>query len=276
MLALRELQRRFYRALVRPHGPAGDAALDPELLRHIAADAVLAARDRIDIYAGMYCARLVEVLSEDFPQVLARLGPERFHDLAHTYLDHHPSTHPSVRHLGAAFADFLAHHESVDVPPFVPDLARLERMRLDVFDAADAAVLTLEELRLTPPQEWGALRFQLIPALGLLESPWPVHEIWASGGKRDAQDWRPSPVALRVWRQGVLVYQAAMDDDERLALACVQRTAPFAELCEELGQASSPAEAARQAAALVLRWVEDGLLRNERCHAPGESGTDAR
>jgi len=260
MLRLRELQRRFYRALVRPHGPAGDAALDPELLQHVRGDAALGPRDRIDIYSGMYCARLVEVLTEDFPRVLAHLGRERFHALAHAYLEDRPSTHPSVRHLGATFADFLARSRDTEMPPFVPDLARLERARLDVFDAPDAAIVTLDDLRQIPPQDWGDLRFHLIPALGLLESRWPLHEIWAAGADSPEREWRPAYVSLRVWRQGFLVYQAAMDETERAALACLQRAMPFGEVCATLEHTVSQEEAAQQAGALVLRWIEDGLL----------------
>jgi hypothetical protein len=133
-------------------------------------------------------------------------------------------------------------------------------MRLDVFDAPDAALLTMDELRRIPPQEWGDLRFRLIPAFGLLESRWPVHEIWAAEGDRRPCDWRPAAVSLRVWRQGFLVCQAAMDDIERTALACARDATPFGELCEQLGRTFSRAEAARQAGALVLRWLEDGLL----------------
>jgi hypothetical protein len=91
------------------------------------------------IYADMYQARLLDVLRDDFPLVLAVIGDEAFCSLAGRYLARHPSEHPSVRYVGRRFTDFVAADETV--PPFLADLARLEWARVDVFDALDGEPL---------------------------------------------------------------------------------------------------------------------------------------
>ena len=62
---------------------------------------------RLRIYADAYRLRLVEVLGNDFPATRDALGEEVFAAFVERYLHPHPSTRPSVRHLGSAFADWL-------------------------------------------------------------------------------------------------------------------------------------------------------------------------
>jgi hypothetical protein len=239
--ALRELQAAFWRSIAaRP----GDGAPEAELLR-IVPGGRLAPPDRVAVYASMYLWRLVEALAEDFPKVAEALGRERFADVVRAYLAHHPSTEPSVRHLGRAFAAFLVGAE----PAWLADLARLEWARLDVFDAPDASPLTLDELRGVPAEEWPALRFVPVPALARLVAAWPVHELWSDPSEPVA----PARTALRVWRDGFLVYQAPIDAVEEAALGHLLAGDPFGALCETVGD---PADAA----SLLLRWIADGIV----------------
>jgi hypothetical protein len=250
---LRELEQRFFRALTRPHGT--DA--DPALVGWVRGDAALTAAERLDVYANMYCARLVGGLLEDFPEVAAALGHARFDEVAHAYLALHPSEHPSLRWAGRAFADFLGELPPDTVPAFVLDLARLEWARMTVFDAPDAPVLALERLRALPAERWPALPLSTVPALETLDLGWPVHE-WSAAA---AGTLTPRPTSLRVWRRGCKVAVAAMDDFERRALAAVQHRCSFAGLCELVGTELPEEEAASEAAALVVRWIEDEILR---------------
>ena len=247
-------------------------------------------RERIRIYADMYRARLVEVLREDYPRVAAAVGDADFAALACRYLTRHPSTHPSVRHVGRRFADWIAGEATV--APYVGDLARLEWARVEVFDAADAEPLRLADLESLPPHEWPALRLRLIPACLVLESAWPVHEIWAAadpetnfpecghdaraiddddapaddgagedgGADRVAEAWMREPTVVRVWREGYSVSHAAMGPDEQRAFRVLARGEPFAEVCAAIEDGLDADTAARQVGAILLRWLEDGLI----------------
>ncbi len=276
MLPLGELQLRFLEAL-DPASPP----IDPTLLAAVNGTGGLDAEQRIRIYADMYRARLIDVLREDYPRVAALLGEADFAALACRYLGRHPSTHPSVRHVGRRFADWIAGESAL--PPHLADLARLEWARVEVFDAADAEPLRLADLEPVPPDEWPALRLRVIPACLVLESAWPVHAIWAAadpepgldaparadaspdagseGAAERAPDlWAPEATVVRVWREGFSVSHAAMGPDEQRAFRALARGEAFAEICAAIEEGLDADTAARQVGAILLRWLEDGLI----------------
>jgi hypothetical protein len=264
MLSLRELQLRFAAALA----PIG-GRIDPALLALVNGRADLGAVERLEIYADMSRARLVDVLHDDFPRVAAALGDDDFRTLACRYLARHPSAHPSVRHVGHRFADFVA-GETVG-PPFLGDLARLEWARAEVFDAPDAEPLRLPDLESVPAAQWPMLRLRLIPACRVIACAWPVHEVWSAldAGATVAELCdRPKATTIRVWREDWSVSHAAMGELERRAFPLLHRGEPFAALCAALDADLDAETAARAVGSLLMRWLEDRLLARPSDLAP--------
>ena len=263
MLNLRELQSRFFYSIARPvHSPEEEwQGFDPLLLQIIHTQGKLGAEARLDIYAQMYCARLLDALQEDFPRVAAILGEEQFREMGRAYLRQVPSCHPSLRYLGAHFAEFLTRQPAETVLPFLGDLARLEQARLDVFDAPDAAPLQIEDLQTIPAEAWATIRFQVIPALQTLTCAWPVQQVWQDNDFTQSDTLRPTVTVLRVWRQDFAVYQASMDRLEQTALVGMQAGKSFASVCatvEPLVDATE--DVSSTVGSLLLRWIEDGIL----------------
>jgi len=264
VLSLREFQTCFFRSIAEAPGPVASDRFDPLLLELVRGQGRLEAEERLDIYAQMYWARLVGVLREDFPRVAACLDTERFTDLTLRYLARYRSAHPSVRHVGARFAEFLASDAEAETWPFLPNLARLEWARLEVFDAPEAEPLRVAQLQAIPPADWSALTFKPIAAVQVLHSAWPVHEIWAAvGDGRLCEPVRLAETHLRIWRDGFTVYQASMDAAERLALEGVLAGESFAAVCEAIEPTMTLEDAPREAARLLLRWIEDGILARD-------------
>jgi hypothetical protein len=260
MSALRDLQRLFWSALVRPHAVVERDGFDPALVRRVVGHAALDASGRIDVYARMYCARLIDALGEDYPRVRAVVGAEHFDALTHAYLEARPSRHPSIRFVGENLGAFLAARGGTgQEPPWLADLARLEWARLDVFDEADVRPLARGDVAALPPDAWASLPLRLVPAVRLLDVRWPVHEIWAA---TDPAAVTPAevPLRLRVWRQGWTVYQTPLDVLEHAALERVRDGCTFGALCEDVAPDRPPEEAASLAGALLLRWLEDEVL----------------
>jgi hypothetical protein len=253
MLPLRDVQQRFFAAIT------GEAPADAELCAVVRDRGALDAAARIGIYADMYRARLLDVLREDFPRVCAILGDDAFTAVAGRYLAHHPSTHPSVRHLGRGFAGHLATER---LPaPFLSDLARLEWARVEVFDAPDPAPLQLTDLAAIAPADWPALRLRPIEACRIVSSTWPVHELWsADDDTLGVGTPQAVPTTLRVWREDWSVSHAAMGPAEVEAFGALRRGAPFAEVCAAVEGGREPGVAAHEVGALLMRWLEDGLL----------------
>lgn len=261
MLALRELQARFFRSIAGAPGPSASARFDPGLLHVLEGRGRLGAAERLDVYAQMYWARLHDVLRDDFRRVAALLGPERFEAGVLAYLSANPSEHPSVRWVGRHFAAFLAARPPVEGLPFVADLARLEWARVEVFDAPDAEPMRADDLRRIAPADWPDLRIELIPALQVLQSAWPVHAIWTTTEAGELPAAMPEvETHVRVWRDGFMIYQASMDASECAALERVAEGEPFAAMCDALVPLVGPERAAGEAAQIVLRWIEDGIV----------------
>jgi hypothetical protein len=176
------------------------SASEPALEAAVVSTPGLAAAERLDIYGRMYFWRLHDALAEDFEKTAAALGSERFADVVRGYLAEHPSGHPSVRHLGRDFAGFLAARPPDGAPAWLADLGRLEWARVEVFDAADADPIRAGDLRAIDAADWTALRLRPTPALEVVESAWPLHEIWRDGGDpsparpRSASGATPGPV----------------------------------------------------------------------------------
>lgn len=254
MRNLRELEEQFFRALQRPHG----SPADPALVGMVEDRAPLDGAARIDIYAHMYCSRIIGSLLEDYPAVAGVLGAEAFDTLAHAYLEAHPSTHASLRQAGAHLPGFLAGLPTGCVPAFVPDLARLEWAQLEVFDAADVPLLTLADLQAIAPEEWSAFGLRLAPAVRLLTVAWPVHRCVDDAPR--AVVLQPAETALRVWRKDFGVFVSAPDDIERRGLQALQAGRSFGALCEDLAMTLDDEVAAQTAAGLVVRWIEDEIL----------------
>ena len=243
--SLRDLQSLFWASL--------NGQQEPALRAVVRSTPELGGEDRLAIYAEMYFARLRDVLAEDFEKTAAALGPEGFTAVARAYLGEHPSEHPSVRHVGRHLPAFLASQPPPATPGWLPDLARLEWARIEVFDAPDARPIGMADLLALPEAEWPQARLHAIPALEVVASDWPLHRIW-DGSRPDR-----TPTVLRVWRQDGGVYHCAMDATERVALAALREGRSFGEICEATADID-PAEAATEAAALLARWIEDGLI----------------
>ena len=243
--SLRDLQSLFWASL--------NGRQEPALRAVVRSTPELSGEDRLAIYAEMYFARLRDVLAEDFEKTAAALGPEGFTAVARAYLAEHPSEHPSVRHVGRHLPAFLASQPPPAAPAWLPDLARLEWARVEVFDAPDARPIGMADLLALPEAEWPQARLHAIPALEVVASDWPLHRIW-DGSRPDR-----TPTVLRVWRQDGGVYHCAMDALERVALAALREGRCFGEICEAMAEVQ-PAEAPEEAAALLARWIEDGLI----------------
>jgi hypothetical protein len=251
-LSLSEVQRLFWESVaVQP----GRDSIAPAFIRLVRGYDDSDRRTRIAVYADAYLLRLRDVLREDFPRVAALAGPEQFDELVKGYLEAFPSRWPSVRHLGHALSEFLRHR--TDTPKCLADLAELEWARIEVFDAPDAECVTIEDFISVPADAWPALRFSAIPALQILRAQYSVQRLWSDGSSLDVS---AEETTLRVWRANdCRVFHALMDERESAAIQKMISGEPFATICEAFADLPE-ARAAQESAALLVRWIEDGII----------------
>ncbi|MEW6776865.1 MAG: DNA-binding domain-containing protein [Bdellovibrionota bacterium] len=271
---LEKIQHRFWSSVTGPEGVEPEAkklaAQDPgahPVSNWIVGESPDVSTRRLDVYAGMYFERLASILEGDFAKILEIVGSESFRTLAREYLTAHPSTNPSVRYIGERLPDFLKAHALAESFPYLPDLAKLEWARNEVFDRQDAKALSAEDIQAVPLEKWDGLIFEPIPSLRVLSLEYPAHELWlALEEKKDIPEISPAPVKLLVWRVGFKVYHRPLEASEAPLLEAIFAGKTFSEACESAAQALGEdiQAAAERAAVLLARWVREGIFARVR------------
>jgi hypothetical protein len=184
-------QQALARALLDPQAPA------PDFLR-VRDGAALA--DRFDVYRNNVHSSLIDTLLAAFP-VTARLVSEpSLRVLAREFLREHLPPSAALHDYGAALSAFIRDYAPAAELPWLADVAALEHAWWQSFGAADAAALTVPGLAALRAEDLPAWRARTHPALRLLGSPHPVHDIWTAhqaGGEPTApRNWQAHYVLI--------------------------------------------------------------------------------
>lgn len=221
------------------------------------------ADERLQVYADAYRLRLVEVLGKDYPALRKLAGEPAFRRIARTYIDRHPSDTRSVRWFGRHLAAFLRRQAAYRRRPALGEMAEFEWQQGVVFDAPNAAVISIDALSAIAPEHWAGLRFVLHPSVRRLELAWDVPQLWQAlqHERRSRKPRRAASLtSWLLWRRGLEVRWRSLPKEEAAALDAVAAGEPYAAVCERLG-GQLPAEwRALHAASLLKTWVNDGLI----------------
>ncbi len=143
---------------------------------------------RFAVYRNNVAVGLIGALRDTFPVVAALLGEECFDGVARRFAQEHPPLSPVMMDYGRGFDAFLEGFPGLEDLPFLPDLAQLERARVDAWHAADAETFALEALSRLAPEALEALRLTPHPSLTLIASPYPVVTLWRRHQEEDEPD----------------------------------------------------------------------------------------
>ncbi len=263
---LAEVEARFYalvtaRESVAASVAAGGRPIARAVEEMVVGDERLSAVGRLDIYADMYFVRIRDALRQELAKTAAVIGDAAFHDLALDYLDACRPAHPSLREAGARLPAFLETYAPLAAErPWLAELARLERVRLELFDGPDATPLAAEALRALPAENFAGFALELIPCHAILDNRFSVAPVWRSDDPA-ATVPEAADETLLVWRQGIAVFHRAVEREEadwlrRIAAGGVS----FGALCDGLGEGRSAEAAAARAFELFGTWIADELL----------------
>ena len=279
-----EIEGRFYALVTAPQSVAATlAARGPDAAREIDAlvngDDRLSATERLDVYANRYFLRIHDMLRDELPRTANVVGPDAFHDLVTDYLVACPPSHPSLREVGARLPAFLAEHRLAREREWLAELARLERVRLELVDGPDADPLTADDTRAIDPERFVTAPLGLVPCHALLENDHAIAPLWralsppwepqagapTSGGglgHANADFSAPhTPETLLVWRRGNEIRHRPVEGEERAWLRRLASQATFEELCDLAPSGTPTAEAAGRAFERLGRFIADGLVR---------------
>lgn len=175
------LHKQFVDGLTDPDAPLPDGVIDPQ---------GRPAPKRYAVYRNNVTVSLIEGLKAGYPAIMALVGEELFTHLAREFVRANPPTSPVMLHFGKGFGPFLGKMNQLSKHPFLPDVARLERDWLQSYHAADAGVVEEAQMHALSDQEWARARFVSHPAARLLDSIFPIVDLFEAGrfGRKAAID----------------------------------------------------------------------------------------
>ena len=192
----------------------------------------IARPERFAVYRNNVVVGLVEALAAAYPATKALVGERFFNAMAGVHVRAEPPTSPVLIHYGAGFPAFLETFEPARRLPFLPDVARLERLWLQAYHGPEAAPIPLEAMARLPETALGDLRLSLHPTAGLLASSHPVVSLWAANTGRGAHEavdlqrpetalvLRPQDrVEVHVLHRGAAAFVQALQGGQPLSVA---------------------------------------------------------
>jgi hypothetical protein len=251
--------QRWMQATILTPGPVDDAiaaetavaefpvAQAQELVRP---SARLTALERLDIYRGMYEARLVGALEVDYPALLSALGPELFAELGELYLTVHPSRSYTLNRLGDHLPAFLGNVEGLAHREFYQDLAQLELYETEVFDEEETGGSAI------PIDELESARFHAIAALRVGTFRYPVNRYMARfrNGPKPRRP-RPRATTVVIYRQDYQIRHLELEPETIGLFSALRNGLSLAEALEPVGLSAARVERC------FARWFSAGLFR---------------
>ncbi|MGH8307038.1 MAG: HvfC/BufC family peptide modification chaperone [Gammaproteobacteria bacterium] len=133
---------------------------------------------RLQIYHNIIFNNLTAALRTAYPAVLKLVGEGFFDGVAARYIRDYPSDSGNLQDFGAAFPECLAAIPEAATLPYLADVARLEWVRQQAYLAADSQPLESNALAAVPDDKQDTLCLTPHPSVRLLESPYPILDIW--------------------------------------------------------------------------------------------------
>ena len=146
-----------------------------EFQREFAAAVDRPATGAMAVYRNTVLHGAVEALRANFPVTEQIVGEEMFAAVAVDYSAECPPRQPVLALYGARFAEWLKEQAWIGDLPYLPDVARVERLRIESLMAADAEPLGPSDL---PKHALGNRVIHLHPALRFAWLKTPAMSIW--------------------------------------------------------------------------------------------------
>ncbi|WP_260956828.1 HvfC/BufC N-terminal domain-containing protein [Pseudomonas citri] len=180
---------------------------------------------RFAVYRNNVLSSLINALADNYPVVAQLVGEAFFRAMAGVYVQSSAPRSPVMSDYGGDFAGFIEGFEPAASVPYLADVARLERLQMQAWHAADAEPMAGERIVevLSSPMLAEHLRIGLHPSLRLLRSPFAVVTIWAAHQQQTPVpfDTFPEQNAL-VLRNGLDVEVLAISDAAYGFISCLQ------------------------------------------------------
>src|SRR5882672_3770243 len=170
----------------------------------------------LSVYRNTVVKGSVDALCATYRTVVLLVGEDWFRAAAVAHAMASPPVTPSLLDYGADFPDWLADFPPAQDTPYLPHVARLDRLWQEVYFAADAEALGAEAFARVQPSDLGRLTARLHPSARLaafeqnIVSLWLAHQAPASS--LDAFELADTPERVLIARPQLEVGVSVLDD----------------------------------------------------------------
>lgn len=218
------------------------------------------------VYRNAYRTRLIDVLRDTFERTARLVGDDAFSQAAAHHLITHPPMSWTIDLAGEGFPETCAELFANDSD--VGEVAWLEWEMHRAFTAADGAPMTPTDFAAATAdfdaRQWDELRLELIPGTALRSVTCDLAKLWetlADPLQAFHLEKLREPKWALLWREGEQPVFALVSNAEGLALAKMQMGSSFGDVCAALLNNDEAADAADIAGAMLLNWLELGLIQ---------------
>lgn len=146
----------------------------------------------VAVYRNTVIVGAIDALSDNYPVTRQLVGDEMFEALAVDHSTCCPPRSPVMALYGARFSDWIADQPWTRDIPYLPDVARIERLFVQSLFAADEPPATMADL--DGVHDWTNIRLRLHPACHFDWFTSPAMQIWqahqADAELMDEYEWQ--------------------------------------------------------------------------------------
>ena len=255
MSGLRNLQADFFRHLL-------DDSED-RIVGQIESNRQCSAQQRMALYANAYVLRLKEAITTDYPCLQAYLGDEQFDHLMTLYIKQYPSQQTNLRYYSQHMVRLLEQTAPYTEYPELAEIALIEQVFANSFDAANCDPVSLDALSALAPSAWVGLALTFQDAVQLVPLRYNSFPLWRALSKeetlpekvRDESTWL-------VWRQDLVSRYRGLQEAEATVLSAAMSGASFAEICTRLLAFYDENTTPVMAVGYLKNWIQDQMVKS--------------
>ena len=140
----------------------------------------------ISIYHNHYFSTMTDALLVTYPKIEKFVGKEYFSFLSKKYINNYPHKECDLLNFGNKFHELISSEKSCDPFPFLPDLAKLEWILEEVYNAKDFPVLDVSNIKNTDDiASLANMKAQTNVSVRVLISKHPIFDIWSYDGTKN-------------------------------------------------------------------------------------------
>ena len=221
------------------------------------------AQQRMALYANAYTLRLKEALATDYPCLHAYLGDEQFDHLMTLYIKQYPSQQTNLRYYSQYMVRLLGQEAPYQDYPELAEIALIEQMFANSFDAANCDPVTLDALGAMAPSAWVGLTLTFQDAVQLVPLHYNSFQLWRALSNEEALPQKiQAESTWLVWRRDLVSRYRGLEDAEATALNAAMSGASFAEICSQLLAFYDENTTPVMAVGYLKTWIQDQMVKS--------------